>query len=49
VLGGGICECIWLGENDVTLSMVKQTWGGISECIWLGDNDMTLSMVKQTY
>jgi hypothetical protein len=23
VLGGGICECHWLGDNDVTLSMVK--------------------------
>jgi hypothetical protein len=24
VLGGGICECLWLGDNDVTLSMVKR-------------------------
>jgi hypothetical protein len=26
VLGGGICECLWLGDNVVTLSMVKQTY-----------------------
>jgi hypothetical protein len=24
VLEGGICECLWLGDNDVTLSMVKR-------------------------
>jgi hypothetical protein len=26
VLGGGICECLWLGDNDVTLSMVKRAY-----------------------
>jgi hypothetical protein len=26
VLGDGICECLWLGDNDVTLSMVKQAY-----------------------
>jgi hypothetical protein len=26
VLGGGICECLWLGDNDVTFSMVKQEY-----------------------
>jgi hypothetical protein len=26
VLRGGICECLWLGDNDVTLSMVKQAY-----------------------
>jgi hypothetical protein len=26
VLRGGICEFIWLGDNDVTLSMVKRAY-----------------------
>jgi hypothetical protein len=26
VLGGGIRECLWLGDNDVTLSMVKRAY-----------------------
>jgi hypothetical protein len=26
VLEGGICECLWLGDNDVTLSMVKRAY-----------------------
>jgi hypothetical protein len=26
VLGGGIYECLWLGDNDVTLSMVKRAY-----------------------
>jgi hypothetical protein len=26
MLGGGICECLWLGDNDVTLSMVKRAY-----------------------
>jgi hypothetical protein len=26
LLKGGICECVWLGDNDVTLSMVKQAY-----------------------
>jgi hypothetical protein len=26
VFRGGICECLWLGDNDVTLSMVKYTY-----------------------
>jgi hypothetical protein len=24
VLGGDICVCLWLGDNDMALSMVKQ-------------------------
>jgi hypothetical protein len=26
VFEGGICECMWLGENVVTLSMVKRAY-----------------------
>jgi hypothetical protein len=26
VLRGGICEFLWLGDNDVTMSMVKQAY-----------------------
>jgi hypothetical protein len=26
VLGGGICECLWLGDNDVILSMIKRAY-----------------------
>jgi hypothetical protein len=26
VRGGGICECLWLGDNDMTLSMVKRAY-----------------------
>jgi hypothetical protein len=26
VLGGGIFECLWLGDNDVTLSLVKRAY-----------------------
>jgi hypothetical protein len=26
VLEGGICVCLWLGDNDVMLSMVKQAY-----------------------
>jgi hypothetical protein len=26
MLGDGICECLWLGDNDVTLSMVNQSY-----------------------
>jgi hypothetical protein len=26
MLGGGICECLWLGDDDVTLSMVKRAY-----------------------
>jgi hypothetical protein len=26
VLEGGICEFLWLGDNDVTLSMVKRAY-----------------------
>jgi hypothetical protein len=26
VIGGGICELIWLGDNDVTFSMVKRAY-----------------------
>jgi hypothetical protein len=30
VLGGGICEFLWLGDNDVTLSMVKRAYQNFS-------------------
>jgi hypothetical protein len=30
VLGGGICECLWLGDNDVTLSMVKRAYQNLN-------------------
>jgi hypothetical protein len=26
VLGDGMCKCLWLGDNDVTLSMVKRAY-----------------------
>jgi hypothetical protein len=26
VLGGGTCECLWLVDNDVTMSMVKRAY-----------------------
>jgi hypothetical protein len=26
VHGGGICECLWLGDNDVKLSMAKRAY-----------------------
>jgi hypothetical protein len=26
VLGGGICECLWSDDNDVTLFIVKQAY-----------------------
>jgi hypothetical protein len=37
VLGGGICECLCLGDNDVTLSMVKrayQNFNMVSEMVY---------------
>jgi hypothetical protein len=26
VIEGGICECLWLDDNDVTLSIVKRAY-----------------------
>jgi hypothetical protein len=36
VLGGGICECLWLGDNDVTLSMVKRAYQNFNMCFLNG-------------
>jgi hypothetical protein len=33
VLGGGICECLWLGDNDVTLSMVKRAYQNFNKAL----------------
>jgi hypothetical protein len=39
VLGGGICECLWLGDNEVTWSMVKRAY----------QNSNTYLMVRIAY
>jgi hypothetical protein len=30
VLRGGICKCLWLGDNDVKLFMVKQVYQNLN-------------------
>jgi hypothetical protein len=42
VLGGGICECLWLGDNDVTLSMVKRAYQNFNTTLSKFDPGITL-------
>jgi hypothetical protein len=51
VPGGGICKYLWLGDNDVTFSMLKQEHYNIThnvfqfpdEKTWSIDNEATLT------
>jgi hypothetical protein len=42
MLGGGTCKCLWLGDNGVTLSMVKRAYQNFNN-----DESSTYSMLSK--
>jgi hypothetical protein len=45
VLESGICECLWLGDNDVTLSMVKRAYQNLNS---LSHSDLLIGYIIPT-